>query len=138
MTKQIEDLTFSFPEDWSVTQYDEWQFYKNRFKDCCTGNKGVDLLVLDPDTRTLWLLEVKDYRRHARENPLPIWEDVARKIRDTLAGLAATKFNPDYLDERRHANRCLNAQRLRVVFHIEQPVRDSKLFRRAYDLADIQ
>jgi hypothetical protein len=26
-------LTFSFPETWVVSKYDQWPYYKNQFKD---------------------------------------------------------------------------------------------------------
>lgn len=137
-TMDVEQLTFSFPAGWAVTQYDEWRFYRNRFQSCCTSSKGVDLLAFDPSTRTVWLLEIKDFRRHERRNPLPLWDDIAQKVRDTLAGLVATRFNGDDPGERDHANRALRAQRLRVVFHLEQPQKHSKLFPRAFDPADVQ
>lgn len=131
-------MTFTFPAGWVVTKYDDWSFYRNHFMSCCTGNKGVDLLALDPHTRTVWLVEVKDYRRHGRTNPLPIWEEIALKTRDTLAGLVAARFNSNDPDERTNADQALLAQKLRIVFHLEQPVRHSNLFPRPFDLADVQ
>ena len=137
-TIQIDKLEFSFPEDWQVTKYDDWAFYQRHFKDCCTGNKGVDLLAFDPHTRTLWLLEVKDYRLHRREKQARIWDEIAQKTRDTLAGLMAAQVNSSASDERVYARRSVRARKLRVVFHFEQPTHHSKLFPRIWDPADVQ
>ena len=137
ITMQVEDLSFQFPDEWLVTQYDEWSFYKNRFKDACGGNKAIDLLALDPVDRTLWLIEVKDYRRHPREKVIELWDEIALKSRDTLAGLVAVRFNGED-PERAHAQRSLRSRKLRIVFHLEQPTKHSKLFPRSFDPAKIQ
>ena len=39
------------------------------------------------------LIEVKDYRFHPRTKPIPLCDEVALKVRDTLAGLAAARVN---------------------------------------------
>lgn len=41
-------------------------------------------------------------------------------------------------DERGYADNCLRAHRLRVVFHLEQPAKHSRLFPRAFNLADVR
>lgn len=137
ITMQIEDLSFHFPDSWAVTRYDDWPFYRNRFKDACGGNKAIDLLALNPDDKTLWLIEVKDYRYHPREKDVKIWDEIALKSRDTLAGLVAARFNGEE-PERSQAQRSLQARGLRVVFHLEQPERHSKLFPRPFNLANVQ
>jgi len=118
-------------------QYDEWSFYRNRFKDACGGNKAIDLLVMNPDDQTLWLIEVKDYRLHRREKVIELWNEIALKSRDTLAGLVAVRFNGEE-PERTDALRSLGSRNLRVVFHLEQPTKHSKLFPRSFDPAKIQ
>lgn len=137
ITKQVENLTFHFPDDWLVEQYDEWPTYKHRFKDACGGNKAIDLAAISPANRTLWLIEVKDYRRFPRKKALEIADEISIKVRDSLAGLVATRFLGDE-PERKYATRSLKMRRLRVVFHLEQPVKPSKLFPRPYELADVQ
>jgi len=86
-----------------VGKYDEWRFYQNRFKGSCNGNKAVDFVYVEAD-RT-WLIKVKDYRRHRRTKPGDLADEVAIKVRDTLAGLAAAKSNANDKMERRLA-RC--------------------------------
>jgi len=31
MDIQVDSLTFSFPDSWEVSKYDEWTFYRNQF-----------------------------------------------------------------------------------------------------------
>jgi hypothetical protein len=55
------------------------------------------------------------------------------KVRDTLAGLAAAKSNANNQSERACARKALKKNRLRVVLHLEQPRKPSKLFPQAVD-----
>ena len=116
-------------------QYDEWTFYQTRFKRdyrCCdaniAGTKAMDILALAPDGRTLWMIEAKDYRRHKRTKTITIWDEVAQKARDTLAGLFAASINANNSSEQTFARASLKLRRIRVVLHIEQPRKPSKLF----------
>lgn len=131
------ELTFTFPDGWHVTQYDARAFTK-RFANVCGGSKAVDFLAYDPQ-QMLWLIEVKDFRTQQRtkEKDLTLWEEVAHKVRDTLAGLFAAKVDKSH-DEHADAVRTLRAKHLRVIFHLEQPRTHSKLFPRAFEPADVQ
>ncbi|MGI9281775.1 MAG: hypothetical protein ACR2PX_19385 [Endozoicomonas sp.] len=53
--------------------------------------------------------------------------EVAQKVRDTLAGLVAAKFNANDFDEKKLAKQALSRSRLKVVLHLEQPSKSSKL-----------
>lgn len=132
-------LACDFPDAWSVTKYDDWAFYRKQFRDSCRGNKGMDFLGFDPAEMTLWMIELKDYRqfRRTKDDKISLWDEVAIKARDTLAGLFAAKVEAG-CDDHAFARRSLTATKLRVVLHFEQPVSHSKLFRRAYDPADVQ
>lgn len=66
-----------------------------------------------------WLIEVKDYRRHSREKGGTIEDEAAKKVRDTLACLAAASANGS-IDERDLASKALDRHQWRVVLHIEQ------------------
>ncbi|MCL5961064.1 MAG: hypothetical protein M1358_17460 [Chloroflexi bacterium] len=133
------NLACTFPDSWKVTKYDDWEFYRNRFAGSCGGNKAVDFLAHDPLGRTLWLIELKDYRRFRRtkDDQLSLWDEVALKVRDTLAGLFAAKVDPAH-PEQSYAALALRVTSLRVVLHLEQPATGSKLFPRAYHPADVQ
>lgn len=140
MPRLTEDkLAYDFPVTWQVTKYDDWAFYRNQFQNSCTGNKAMDFLGFDPVEQTLWMIELKDYRQFQRtkDNKISLWDEVSLKARDTLAGLFAAKVEAGHADHV-FALQSLNAAKLRVVLHLEQPVTHSKLFPRAYDPADIQ
>lgn len=112
-------LKFSFPDDCEASKYDEWSFYRNQFQSVADGSKAVDMLCIAGDTS--WLIEVKDYRRHPRTKLIDVGGEVASKVRDTLAGLAAASANANRDDERRFARRALAKRRWRVALHLEQP-----------------
>ena len=132
-------LSCTFPATWNVTKYDDWAFYRRQFVNSCYGNKAVDFLAYNPDGRVLWLIELKDYRqfRRTKDDQLSLWEEVAIKARDTLAGLVAAKVAIAH-DQHAYAALALKAEKLCIVLHLEQPRTTSKLFPRAYDPADIQ
>jgi hypothetical protein len=123
-------LEFRFPDKWRATAYDKWPFYNNRFKDCCGGSKAVDILALGDNV--LWLIEVKDYREHPRTKEMLVWDEMAIKVRDTLAGLVSASL-AEGDPHKSIAAQDLRAKRLRAILHFEQPSKHSKLFPRAFD-----
>ncbi len=132
-------LACDFPDDWHVTKYDDWPFYQNQFRNCCKGCKGMDFLGFEPSAGTLWMVELKDYRQFQRtkDDKISLWDEVAVKARDTLAGLFAAKVEVGCNDHG-FALLSFSATKLRVVLHLEQPRTHSKLFPRVYNLADVQ
>lgn len=128
-------LQFDFRGD-DATKYDEWSFYRAQFEKSCNGNKAVDIIFVD-DSVT-WLIEVKDYRCHLRTKPSDLADEVALKVRDTLAGIVAAKLNANDAAEKQLARCALQKTRLRVVLHLEQPTNPSKLFRTVADPAKLQ
>ena len=98
-TLQEGGLRFDFPDDESdVVRYDGSSFYRQQFQRVCGGAKAVDFIVVEQE-RT-WLIEVKDYRRSPRTKTVDISDEVAAKVRDTLAGLAACRCNSGDAEER--------------------------------------
>jgi hypothetical protein len=91
-------LTFQFPNNWQATKFDEWSFYRNQFQSVCGGAKAVDLLAIAPDHQ-LWIIEVKDYRQHPRAKTLDLVNEVACKVRDSLAALVAARVNANEAGE---------------------------------------
>lgn len=130
-----QQLAFTFADGVEPSQYDEWAFYRNQFNAVCGGTKAVDFVCLDGDQ--LWLIEVKDYRRHRRTKLVELGDEVAAKVRDTLAGLVAASCNANEAEEQRVAQQAVRRSRLRVVLHLEQPRNPSKLFPRAVDTDDV-
>lgn len=129
MKKQEGKLAFNFPEDWQVGKYDEWRFYRNRFEKCCGGCKAVDFVAVSSRPRkTLWLVEVKDYNQYQRTKAVDLAEEIALKARDSLAGIAAAKFQADDTEEKSLAGKAMQSKKVRVALHLEQPEKHSKLF----------
>ncbi|HBI42789.1 MAG TPA: hypothetical protein DDY78_08015 [Planctomycetales bacterium] len=119
-------LAFDFPEGWHAAKYDKWIFYLNHFQNVFGGAKGVDILAINPN-RHLWLIEVKDYRARPRQKARQLVEEVAIKVRDSLAGLAAARLRATDSDEVKMANRALSCRDMKVVLHLEQPIKPTRL-----------
>ena len=128
-------ITFSFPDNCEAGKYDKWSFYRNQFQNIAGGSKAVDILCLEGDNA--WLIEVKDYRQHPRTKAVDIADEIAMKVRDTVAGLAAAGKNANDDDERRLACRALRKRRWRVVLHLEQPASPRRLRRKAITEASL-
>jgi|SRR5579871_444719 len=133
----VDTLTFDFPAGWTASQYDGWSFYRHRFNRFLHGIKAVDILAIDPNG-TVFLVEVKDYRRHPRKKTIRLADEVAKKVLDTLAAMLPSRVNGDVDSEVLFSTQVLNTTRLRVVLHLEQPAKHSKLFPRAIDPADVE
>ena len=129
------DLTFSFPDQCRASKYDEWSFYRNQFQPVAGGSKAVDILCLDKETA--WLIEVKDYRQHPRTKLSDLDDEVAEKVRDTLAGLAAASANANDAEEQELARRALRTHEWRVALHLEQPAVRSPLRPQPFNPANV-
>lgn len=133
----VDGLTFDFPDGWNVAKYDDWSFYRRQVSRFMQGINALDLIAIDPE-RTVWLIEVKDYRRNARTNPSELSDDVALKVYHTMAALLPATLNASSDVEKQFAGAVIRARRLRVVLHLEQPAKHSKLFPRAINPDNIQ
>lgn len=154
-------LSFDFPEGWLVAKFDDWSFYRHQFlrlsgvrlacgrKGCgqdlkCVrcgrlgfaGVKAIDILAIE-GTACCWCIEIKDYRLHGRTKTIDLADEIAMKVRDSLAALAAAAANANDHAEKTQAASALACQRIRIVLHLEQPTRHSKQFPRAIDPADV-
>lgn len=132
----VDSLVFSFPDDWHVTKFDDWVYYRMQFQQECI--KGIDLLAIAPNG-TLWLIEGKDYRQHSRSSGKgPIDREIQFKVIDTLAALLPASLRANEMGERKIAADALHCKKIRIVFHCEQPLHPSKLFPTSFDPADVQ
>ena len=136
-TLDVDGLAFNFPAAWQVSKYDEWAFYRNQSSKMWNGIKSLDALALDPQG-TAWLIEVKDYRVHQRTKPSELGGEVAHKVFDTLAALLPAKIYASDPQEKEMAKAIVGANKLRVILHLEQPVKSSTLRPRAISPADVQ
>jgi len=131
------NLTFCFPAGWKVCKFDESSFYRNQFQRVCGGAKAVDVVALSPE-HCAWLIEIKDYRVHTRTRSEDLSTEVACKVRDTLAALFCANVSANDPHEKHFACRALASKSIRIVLHLEQPVKQSKLFPRPIDPANIK
>lgn len=131
-------LSFTFQSSCHASKYDDWVFYKNQFQKVCKLNQGikaVDILAHCDDT--LWLIEIKDYRQNNRTKTIDLADEVAKKVFDSLSGLIAAQCNANDFLEKDFAKAALNKSTLKVVLHLEQPRKNSKLFPKAIDEASV-
>ena len=157
----VDTQRFDFPDDWQVSKPDGWSFYRNQYQrllngvrlpcprcgaelrcsHCNTaqnaGGKAIDLVAVAPNG-TVWLIEVKDYRRHRRTKAIDLADEVALKIRDALAAILAAAFNATVPGQRTHAQLAIRGVSLRVVLHLEQPTNPSKLFPQSVSSAAVE
>ncbi len=133
----VDGLNFDFPDDWLVSKYDDWSFYRNQFSRMWNGIKSLDLLAVDTD-KTAWLIEVKDYRVNSRTKPSDLAEEVAYKVFDTLAAIIPVKVYATDPDEKQLARAVTASNKLKVILHLEQPAKHSKLRPRAINPVDVQ
>jgi len=129
------NLTFTFDHNCHVSKYDDWSFYRNQFQKICNGGKAVDIVCVK--NNKLWLIEIKDYRQPNTGKVKHLHIALAKKIRDTLAGLVAAQCNANHHQEKQFASHALRTTQIELVFHLEQPVKTSKLFPQAFDPADL-
>lgn len=133
---EVDDLIFTFPDSCKVSKYDDWAFYRNQFSAMWDGIKAVDFLVVEG--QMIWFIEVKDYRQSRRTKVIDLVDEVAQKVFCTLAAMLPAKFNASNSDECQFAEEVVKGQQLRVVLHLEQPLKSSKLFPRAFEPSNIQ
>jgi hypothetical protein len=131
----VDRFQFDLPTGWSALDYDKCTFYREHFNGVA-ASKAADLLALSPQTEELWLIEIKDYRRHPRTKPGSLFTEVARKARDTLAGLAAARVRAYDTQTRGFAGSASRVARIRVALLLEQPDRPSKVFPQVVDPAN--
>ncbi len=122
---QEDRLAFTFPMGAQSSKYDAWSHYRNQFNSAFGGTKAVDMVYATADTA--WLIEVKDYRVNPRTKAIDLADEVALKVRDTLAGLVSARLHANDPDEKRLADALLRKRHLRVVLHLETPPSFSRL-----------
>ena len=97
----------------------------------------MDILAWDA-AATLWLIEIKDYRGSPRTKEIELADEVALKVRDSLALLVAAAMSARDPGERSFARDALTRERICIGLHLEQPKQHSKLARRAIGPVDVR
>jgi len=126
------NLTFFFPDEWQVVKYDSTTFYQKHFQSFAGGSEAVDFLTFNTEDNECWLIESKDYRQYPRTKSKELFDEIAMKVRATLAGLCSMRANA-HDEERLFAVKALKKTKYRVVFHLEQPTPPSRLRPQIYD-----
>jgi hypothetical protein len=128
----VDGLHFSFPPNFAAEKYDEWQHYRTQLMP--SGLAAVDIVayLISSKAKIAWLIEAKDFRvqrgeQHKTRAGLP--EHMAKKVRDTLAGLRDAAAKAVALPEQSCAAQAV-ARTARVVLHLEpfNPKTPSKLY----------
>lgn len=129
----IDGMTFNFPENFDISKYDDWIFYRNHFSKQMSGLKGVDAIAVS-DKNSAYLIEVKDYRHPDTVKPSELPDAIAKKVIFTLAAMLPASLNARIVSEKSLASKVLNCQSIQVVAHIEMP----QSHRPVVSLADIK
>jgi hypothetical protein len=130
----VDGLAFTFPAGWTAGKPDDWAFYRKQFSRIRIGVKSTDALALDA-TGTTWLIEAKDYSQHACTKPSCLADEVAAKVCDTLSMLLPASVNANDAAEKSLAQKACASKALRVVLHLEQPLKPSRLRPQSIDPA---
>lgn len=131
----VDGVRLTMPAGWWAWKYDESDFHQNRFQSFAGGLKAMDVVAWEPN-KTLWLIELKDYRRNKRRKPSSVFDEVAGKVRDTLAGLAVARVSAANPPERTSAQQALACTQIRVVLQLTQSARPHRLFPQVVDPVD--
>jgi hypothetical protein len=132
IVSKIDGTQFTFPSGWRVSKYDETSFHQRQFQGFAGGSKAVDAVAVSPEL-TVWLIEVKDYRHFRRDKPGSVFSEMAAKVRATLAGLATARIRANVDEERHFADHAMHGRAIRVALHLDQPVKNSRLFPQIVD-----
>lgn len=126
MTVDIDRIRLTVPNGWWIWKYDDSSFHRNQFQSFAGGCKAMDAVAFGDNV--LWLIEIKDYRRHRRSKPSTLFAEVAAKVKSTLAGLAAARVRANDAHERSRAAESMACRCIRIAVQVVQPVHLSRLF----------
>jgi len=120
VVRQVENLTFTFPDGWEAEKFDDWSFYREHFSRQMNGIKAVDLLAKGPDG-VAYFIEVKDYRHPGTIKPTGLADAIAQKVLMSLAALLPAKYRASNPIEQRLAASILACSDFKVIAHLELP-----------------
>ncbi|MEZ4299362.1 MAG: hypothetical protein R3B70_30710 [Polyangiaceae bacterium] len=116
------DLCFDFDDRWKpILAWDRHVAYRRGIH-AIDGSRAVDIVGVYRG-RTLYFIEVKDYRVHTRTKPIDPRRELDSKVRNTVAGLVGASRRPEHADECRPLVRALCDLQvpLHIVFWYETP-----------------
>lgn len=125
-TIREEDLDFTADASWSIFRHWDTEPVRLALRDQVPGSRGVDLLGVRDDAKSVYLIEVKDYRssedlgstrQKLADAGRDLAEIVACKARDTVAGLIGAARHGR--DDAWRITRAALAEKLWIVLWIE-------------------
>lgn len=133
----VDGVRLTVPAGWWIWKYDDSAFHRNQFQHFAGGSKALDAIAL-ASNGDLWLIELKNYKRHRRTKTIGVACEVAAKTKATLAGLAIARAKANDLKERALAHHAMGCTTIRVALQLAQPTKPSKLFPRVVDPQEVQ
>lgn len=117
----VDGGVFLFSEDWSVSKYDEWSYFRSVLSRIIDPRgramHGCDVLAFRGDE--VWIIEAKDYAHPDARAPEELVGIVSEKVVDTLAGLHAGAR--DSHPNQDMCKRAISAKTLFVVLRLDLP-----------------
>lgn len=121
---RVDSLSFTFETSVSADKYDDWRHVNSDWADRA-DKKKMDVVAVEPipAVKTLWMIEVKDFRIITRQpgdsNLAGLPQTVADKADHTLLGLADAATNARNPGERRLSSQSQACGTTRIVLHLE-------------------
>jgi hypothetical protein len=131
-------LTFAFSDEMAVVKFDAWPAFRT-WANRGGRRKGVDIVA--HHGRTIWFVEVKDFRVQEKSprppNSVQLAKTVDLKVRGSMAGLEHVSSIAGDSQDQQFAAGAVAARRRRVALHVEPPIHGSRLFPSAIQIANI-
>lgn len=126
------DFDYVFPDGWQVKKWDDTSFHKTLFQSFGGSSKAVEFVAYSDEADSpLWLIECKDFRPNGRNKTIDLCDEIAQKIKSSLAGLVCARNSQDS-DLKRFARMALKKTDIRCVVHWEHPLRPHRLWPREF------
>jgi len=120
-------FVYRFPVRWQAVKWDETGFHRKQFQSFGGASKAAEFVSFPEDSDELWLIECKDFRPSGRKKATDLCDEIAQKIKATLAGLVCARNAEDALI-RRFSRMALKKTQIRCVVHWEHPLKPHRLW----------
>jgi len=112
---------YDFDDHWHVLKWDETPFHTQRFQSFGGSSKAAEFVAFEERDNALWLIECKDFRPNGRSKSVDLCDEIALKMRSTLAALVCARNDPSACMSR-FARMALKKTLIRCVVHWEHPL----------------
>ena len=124
-TVEEDELELEFDDEWDVIiKWDETTAYRNGIHKL-QESKAVDVLAYSRSRKIMLMIEIKDFRRYRIENKPRIsngdlFDEVALKVRDTVAGVRGAARTREDQDVAEIAKKIASRTPLTVLLLLEE------------------